>query len=206
MSFARFFSRGIARLAEGRAEQKKNGRNCLAHASVWHLVFSLLLLASANFPMQSVAQGTTGSITGTVLDPSGAIVAGATVSVRNTDTNTSFSVNSSSNGSYTVTGLQPGMYVLSVEAPGFKVVQQSGIRLQINQVAEINPRLTVGSNTEQVVVTGGTEGRGWLHESASLNTIVGTPRSPAMNDPSPFGPIVWLCPSVEIAQRKNVMT
>lgn len=44
---------------------------------------------------------------------------------------------------------------------------------------------------------------GWLQELASLSTLSGMPSGPAMNDPSPFGPTVWLCPKAAIVQKMS---
>jgi hypothetical protein len=99
------------------------------------------------------AQGITGSITGTVTDPSGAVIAGATVTVKQIETNAVKTINTSDAGTYTVTLLQPGHYSVRVEKAGFKAHTQSGITLLIDQVAQINAQLTVGSQQEVVEVT-----------------------------------------------------
>ena len=112
----------------------------------------VLLIALAATPNLS-AQGITGTITGTVSDPSGAVIGGASVTVRQTATNEARSVVTSDAGTYTVTQLQPGAYTVKVEKAGFKVAEQKGITLVIDQVALINIQLTVGSQAESVEVT-----------------------------------------------------
>jgi hypothetical protein len=102
------------------------------------------------------SQGTTGSITGTVTDPSGAPLSGAKVSVLAVDTNTLHVVTTSSAGTYTVPLLPPGQYDVTVDATGFKAFQRKGVVLVIDQVAQINASLKVGSNQEVVEVIAST--------------------------------------------------
>jgi hypothetical protein len=99
-------------------------------------------------------QGITGSITGTVTDASGAAIAGATVTVRAVETNSIRTATTSSVGTYTVTQLPPGQYNVKIDDAAFKSFQQTGIILEINQVAQINAQLAVGSQQETVEVTG----------------------------------------------------
>ena len=120
-------------------------------ATIAFLVIAILFLSPA--AKLSFGQGITGSITGTVTDPSGAVVGGATVTVRNVDTNVARAVTSSDAGTYTVTQLPPGHYAVKVDKSGFKTFQQSGITLAIDQVAQINAQLIVGSEAQNIEVT-----------------------------------------------------
>ena len=117
------------------------------------LFVSLLLVLALAMPLGSFAQGITGTITGTVTDATGAIVAGATVTVRNVDTNATHTVTTSDLGSYKVPQLQPGNYSVKAEKAGFKASEQSGITLQIDQIELVNAQLQVGSTGETIVVT-----------------------------------------------------
>jgi len=102
--------------------------------------------------MQGSAQGVTGTITGTISDPSGAPVSGAHVTIRAVETNAVRSVTTSAAGTYTVPQLPSGHYEIRVESAGFSVFEQKGMTLTIDQVAEINATLRVGSNQEVVEV------------------------------------------------------
>ena len=104
-------------------------------------------------PGSGLAQGTTGSITGTVTDSSGAIVPGATVSVQNVETGLIRTVTTSDGGTYTVTTLLPGHYSVKVEKTAFKPFLQTNVILQINQVVVVDTRLQVGGQNETVQVT-----------------------------------------------------
>ena len=117
------------------------------------LLAGFVLLVALVATQNLSAQGITGTVTGTVTDPSGAVIAGATVTVRATATNEARQATTSEAGTYTVTQLQPGAYTVKVEKAGFKAAEQKGITLVIDQVALINIQLTVGSQAESVEVT-----------------------------------------------------
>jgi hypothetical protein len=119
---------------------------------VYSALFASLLLTLALAP-GALAQGITGSITGTVTDTSGAIIAGASVTVRNVDTNAARTITTSDIGSYKVTQLQPGRYSVKVDKAGFKVFEQSGITLQIEEIEIVNAQLQIGSTGETITVT-----------------------------------------------------
>ena len=101
----------------------------------------------------AMGQGTTGTITGTVSDPSGSVVPGATVTIRQMENNAVKVLTSSEAGTYKATLLQPGTYSVKVEKAGFKSYEQTMIVLTIDQVALIDAQLTVGSQAESVEVT-----------------------------------------------------
>ena len=101
----------------------------------------------------SSGQGITGSIAGTVTDPSGAPVKGATVTVREADTGNTRTGTTSDVGSYRMPELVPGKYSVKVDAAGFQSFEQGGITLSIDQVEQIDARLTIGSDLQTVNVT-----------------------------------------------------
>src|SRR3954463_13877932 len=106
------------------------------------------LLGSRALQAQSTAQ-----ITGTVRDPSGAIVTTATVVVVHESTGILATAKSNQEGSYSVPLLQPGVYRVEVQAPGFKKVERSGITLVVAQTAQIDFNLELGSSSQSVSVT-----------------------------------------------------
>ena len=116
-------------------------------ALVAALGFGLLLAPNA------FGQGTTGSITGTVTDATGATIPGAHVSVRDMETNAVRSVITSDSGTYAVTQLLPGHYSVKVEKAAFGTSVQNDITLQIDQTAQIDAHLQVGSQDTTVTVT-----------------------------------------------------
>ncbi len=130
------------------------------------VVFSLFLISGA-----ALAQ-TGGTITGTVSDPAGAVVAAAAIEARNTDTNAKFPVASSSTGNYTLTDLPAGTYELDISAPGFKKFVRSSLVVQNAQTIRVDAALEVGNTAESVTVT--TEASMLKTESGELSQTVST--------------------------------
>ena len=97
------------------------------------------------------AQGEDGTVVGTVSDPSGAAVPGASVVIKNEQTGVTISVATDESGRYASPPLRPGAYTLSVEKQGFNRAVQS-IQLDVNQHARVNFDLHVGQVTESVEV------------------------------------------------------
>lgn len=128
----------------------KLGRS-VGRKQIVNMSFIALLLLGVATACQG--QGITGSITGTVSDPTGAAIPGATVTVLSAATNAVHTVTTSDVGSYTVTQLPPGQYTVTVTKANFKSYKQSAITLSIDQVAQINAELTVGGTDQTVEVT-----------------------------------------------------
>jgi hypothetical protein len=110
----------------------------------------LLLLAAA--PMWAQSTVATGSIQGTVTDPSDAVVSNANVTITNKATGQTIKVKSSSAGTYQSGALTPGDYEVKIEAPGFQTTV-TAIPVQVGVIASGSTRLTVGKTSEVVEVT-----------------------------------------------------
>jgi hypothetical protein len=93
------------------------------------------------------------TVTGHVIDQSGAAVPSITVQVKNVDTNQVATSVTDNQGNYTVPFLRPGNYAITVEAAGFKKFTREGLTLNVNQTVGINITLELGAVTEQVTVT-----------------------------------------------------
>jgi hypothetical protein len=102
------------------------------------------------------AQTFTATVTGLVTDPQGAAIPGATVTVTSVATGVKKSVTTDSNGAYVMPLLQPSEYTVTAEAAGFQRVSRSGIRLEVNQTAEINLQLALTGVSVTVEVSGAT--------------------------------------------------
>ncbi|MGA8289190.1 MAG: carboxypeptidase-like regulatory domain-containing protein, partial [Acidobacteriaceae bacterium] len=100
----------------------------------------------------AVAQTITGSIRGTVTDPSGAVVAGANVTATNVATGVTSQTVTNHDGLYNFQFLNLGNYTISASASGFTTSSTSPFRLQIDQIANIDVKLTVGSASTTVKV------------------------------------------------------
>jgi len=118
----------------------------------------LVLLAVAVFfgcVNSAFAQGgvANAQLNGTVTDQSGGAVAGAAISLRNTSTNISYTATSNDRGFYAIANLPPGNYELKASFTGFANFTQTGIVLEVGQVATINVGLQIAAQGEKVVVT-----------------------------------------------------
>ena len=112
-----------------------------------------LLLAVAP---RAVAQEVTAAINGTITDPSGAPIAGATVTATDTARGTTYTGETNSDGAYYLTHVPIGTYEVKVEAKGFRTALHSSFELVLNQVARIDVQMTVGAMSQTVEVSGAT--------------------------------------------------
>lgn len=118
-------------------------------ANLVGLCFVILFASSICF-----SQNITAVLTGSVTDPSGAVVPGASVTLHNSDTNTDvITVQADSNGLYTATELPLGRYTVTVTANGFKKYVASDLILNVGEHRTLNVTLEVGQVSEQVTVT-----------------------------------------------------
>jgi Carboxypeptidase regulatory-like domain/TonB dependent receptor len=112
-------------------------------------IAAVLILAA----IPVAAQLPTGTILGNVKDSSGASIPGATVTVRNTDTNLTKTAMTEQDGSYRFPELAVGHYEMKAEAAGFRTENRTGMTLEVTQTGVINFALQVGSTTQQVTVS-----------------------------------------------------
>jgi Carboxypeptidase regulatory-like domain len=103
--------------------------------------------------LAAFAQGDRGTITGTVTDPTGAVVPNANIQVTNTETAGVFKIGTSSTGNYTLANVPVGTYVLSVDAPGFKKYERPNLAVQVAETIRVDAVLEVGSSSETVTVS-----------------------------------------------------
>jgi len=111
------------------------------------------------------AQLPTGTILGVVKDSSGALVPGATVSIRSTETDLTRNVMTSDDGAFRVPALPVGHYTIKIEKTGFKTETQTGLSLEVGQDLVVNSSLQVGTSSQEVTVTA---------EAPMVNTTSGT--------------------------------
>ena len=89
-------------------------------------------------------------ITGTVEDPTGAVVADAAVTITNLSTRLAGHTTTSNAGTYSVTGLIPGVYSVTVEAKGFKKQVKNQVHVEVSTNSTINISLSTGPTSETV--------------------------------------------------------
>jgi hypothetical protein len=113
-----------------------------------------VLMALLAWPCSFKAQSTFGTLTGTITDPSGAVVGGAKVTITNKRKEAERTVLSSADGSYLAPNLDAGMYDLNVEAAGFQKLNRTDVELLARQTIRVDARLEVGAaESQQVEVT-----------------------------------------------------
>jgi hypothetical protein len=116
--------------------------------------------------------GTTGALTGTVTDPSGAVIAGATVTATNIGTGQARTSTTDASGSYKFSLLSPGNYSVKISAAGFKTSEVKSITVNATETAVLNQPLAVGAQSEQIVVESTTERL--QTQNATMGTLVGS--------------------------------
>ncbi len=136
-----------------------------------HSLCAIFLMLAAS---PSWSQDTRGSITGRVIDQSGAVIAGASVIVSNTAMGTKSVLSTSAEGLYRATFLSPGLYNIEVTAPGFKRSMRNAIEVRVADRLDINVTLEIGAAEQAVTVTAETPLMST--ESASLGTVVDAKR------------------------------
>src|ERR1700760_3005852 len=108
---------------------------------VWILCFGLC---------RAYAQSGQADVQGTVTDPTGSVVVGATVVLTNTDSGNKREVTTASDGRYSFPTVAPGTYSISVTAPSFSIETVTGLVLQLDNHLIQNVTMHVGSTTEAI--------------------------------------------------------
>src|SRR5258708_34849368 len=114
----------------------------------------LIILAIASLSAsQAYAQVSGATLSGTVTDPSGAVIAGARVSIANKATGVVHDVTTDSAGFYLAPNLQPGPYDVTASASGFSTAKQADLTLTVGAQQVLNMPLKVGEASQTVLVT-----------------------------------------------------
>src|SRR5712692_8050217 len=124
------------------------GRKLLAFLGLILLVFAFAVESTFGQAASNLAQ-----LNGTILDASGGAVAKANVTLRDVETNRTYTATSSDSGSYVLPNVAPGRYELKVSYTGFANFTQTGIVLTVGQSATINVTLDVASRGDTISVT-----------------------------------------------------
>jgi hypothetical protein len=114
---------------------------------IYGLLAALLAVATATAQV-----GGSGTIQGTVTDPSGAVVAGASVTAEHVETGVQTSRQTTDAGFFVLSPLQPGEYTISVKAPGFQSLTQQHVVVVALGTIGFNPKLEVGASTQSITV------------------------------------------------------
>ncbi|HEX8118562.1 MAG TPA: alpha-2-macroglobulin family protein, partial [Pyrinomonadaceae bacterium] len=101
--------------------------------------------------------GGTGAVTGTVIDPQGAVISGATVTAKHNFVDFEASTTTDDNGLYLLRNLPSGVYTLKISSPGFVQFTLSGVRVLSSNLTKVDATLSVGAVAEAVTVTAGAD-------------------------------------------------
>ena len=129
---------------------------------------AVVLLAAA----LTCAQSDRGTIAGTVLDSSGAIVANAQVTALGTGTAATYTAVTGPTGGYRIPEVKIGVYTVTVAAPGFKTEQKTEVLVQVNTVSTVDFALTIGDVKETLTVVA--DAPSIQSESSDIGTVVST--------------------------------
>ena len=113
------------------------------------LISAMLILAACSFA-QNVS---TAQLHGSIKDPNGAVVSGATVTARQPATNFEVTTTTDGQGDYRFVELPPGRYIITVSAPGFAKLSATDLILNVGQTAELPVALSVAATSTEVSVT-----------------------------------------------------
>src|SRR5271165_5205012 len=116
------------------------------------VLLGAFLVAVASLPGQT----NTGTITGTVVDPSQAAVPAVRVTASNLATNVSQSATTNGSGVYSIPALEPGAYRVTLEREGFRKIVQEPVTLESSATVALDFRLAVGATSSEVTVTADT--------------------------------------------------
>ena len=132
-------------------------------SSLTALFIALIFIGALNPP--ACGQTETGTIYGSVTDPTGAVVSNAIVRLIDVDRGAKTEVATGTSGFYSLTDVGPGHYQMEVEKSGFKLIRLSGITVNVQDNLEQNFKLGLGSASETITVTA---------DAAKVNTTDGT--------------------------------
>src|ERR671912_1694228 len=116
---------------------------------VFYAVLTLCLFAASAF-----GQTSRGTVSGTVTDPTGAVIAGASVTLKNTQTSVERAATTNDEGFYRFEAVDLGSYTVTINAPGFGELVKTNVVVNANQTSEVGGRLEPGATQVTIDVIG----------------------------------------------------
>ena len=138
-------------------------------------VFAAMLLA-LTLPATSFGQSTYATVSGTIEDPTRAVLPGVSVTARNNATGIVSTVVSNETGTYNITGLLPGAYTVSADLPGFQKATYTNITLGNAQQVRLNFTLQISAQAQSIEVTLDGEDMRLVTSSASVGEVLSQQR------------------------------
>ena len=115
------------------------------------------MLALLVFAPSAFSQGSTGRLVGSVTDPGGAVIPGATVTVKDNQTGREVTAAASGEGGFAFSQLQVGSYTVTITATGYSTFIATDVKIDSNRDNTLNVAMTVGGVKENVTVVGGAD-------------------------------------------------
>jgi len=132
-------------------------------------MFALAAIALILSALIGVQAQTAGSISGSVMDPNGAMVPGATVKVKG-DAGQEFTATTADNGTFKIPAVQNGLYVVTITANGFKTTTITNVKVNVNAPTPVDAKLELGNVGETVEISSG--GEVLQTETATIGTTI----------------------------------
>ena len=123
--------------------------------SLRYFLASLLVVAAVAFSAMGQSQASTGQIVGTVKNPNGELVPGATVTVTNPATGLVRTITTNEQGGFSAVNLPSGEYTVDVEATGFGKFTQTGYKVEVGSALTADVTLSIEAVTGTVLITAG---------------------------------------------------
>ncbi|HMV85892.1 MAG TPA: carboxypeptidase regulatory-like domain-containing protein [Blastocatellia bacterium] len=162
------------------------------------LAARLLLFTLTAMTALAQSQSTTGAVQGTLVDEAGAVIAGATVEVKNLDNGSVKSLTSDDGGRFVFLQLQPGRYTLTASKQGYATVEQQNIALTVGQTVNLNLALKVSAVQERVTISAAPTIDTVKTESSTTLNETAISRTPVLG--RKFEDLLTLTPGVSITQ------
>src|SRR5687767_12649934 len=121
---------------------------------------------------QTAGQAVSGNIIGTVIDPAGAVVVGAKVTIKAVDRGTAYSTTTNESGNFSQTHLNSGLYSIEFEAPGFQRIVKNDVLVSVDRSTRVDAELVVGNVTEQINVS--SQAQALVTDRAEVSTELST--------------------------------
>src|SRR5438046_3118711 len=157
------------------------------------VVVALLILASGGVVWSQTVQGV---ITGTIMDPTGAVVPNVTVTITNVGTNISQATTTGSDGSYRFALVPPGTYTVDVKAENFAEVRTTGIVVEASQIVPLNVKLELAKASQVIEVTAEVPLVQTATSDLAYQVDSKTIQNAALVDRDIFGVLPFMAPSV----------
>ena len=148
----------------------------LKNAAKWEFIWVCMIRDGSQMYLEiAQGQGSTGSITGTVMDTSGAVISGANVTITSAATGNTLTIATNSHGVFVVPTLRPGVYTVTFNAMGFKEAGVTQIQIDVGKFSSIDVDMEVGRVKETVTVGAGDALQTQTATSGAISTVAGTP-------------------------------